>query len=409
MLSFISSILWIVITLIVVIFGIYLRFNLSKNVNNSYKMSNKKESLKLLCMNLAGKIGVGSISGIAISIMIGGVGTLFWIWISSIFLAPIIYLETKIGIKYREKNNNGFIGGPQVYLKEKLRNKRLSIIYSILIIFTNLFAFILIQSNTIVISFEIFLKIKRIIIALFLSFLLYLSINKGINKILKITSYLCPIMCFIYILIGIMILLKNIDIIPILIKNILKDAFSFRSVFTLPFVIGFQRSIFSNEAGMGTTAMVSSLSSDGNYKKECKFQVFGTYFITLVICSISALIILTCPYKELTYINLNGIEIINYAFTYHFGSFGNIILIIIVFLFSYSTLITCYYYGLINTRYLFNNKSDAFIKLVVIIVVILSIFISSTNIWLIVDILTAMVTLINIYALIKLKKELMED
>ena len=200
----ISSLLWIITTLIVIISGIYLRFNLSKNVKKSFEMSNIKDSIKLLNLNLASKIGVGSISGIAVAMLIGGAGSIFWIWISSIFLAPIIYIETKVGIKYRDNN---YIGGPEVYLKTKLNKKLLSTIYSVLIIFTYLFAFILIQSNTIVISFEMFFKIKKELIVLGLSILTYCSINKGITKISNITSFLAPIMSLIYIVIGVIVII----------------------------------------------------------------------------------------------------------------------------------------------------------------------------------------------------------
>ena len=122
MLLNISSLLWIIATLLLIISAIYFIFYFK--FTNYKVLKNVKffdrESIKLLNISLAGKIGVGSISGIAISIIIGGKGTILWIWLSSFFLSIFTYLETKAGIKYKEKNNNDYIGGTYIILKKIL-------------------------------------------------------------------------------------------------------------------------------------------------------------------------------------------------------------------------------------------------------------------------------------------------
>ena len=361
-----------------------------------------KDNIKLLNLSLAGKIGVGSISGIAISIIVGGKGTIFWIWLSSIFLSVFTYLETKAGIIYRENK----IGGPFIYIKNVLGNERLSTIYILLIVFTYLFSFILIQSNTIIVSINNTFQINKYLIAVILIITIYISIKKEIERISRIVTVLVPFMGLLYLLIGCFIVVKNINVLPTILVDIFKDSFKIKSIASLPFIIGFQRSIFSNESGMGSTSMVVALSNNNDYEQEYFYQAIGMYYITLIVCTISALLILTSNYQQICFGNINGIEIINYAFNYHFSEYGSIISTIIITLFAFSTIITSFYYGDISFKYLFKNKNNAFVKIIVIIVVLLSLFINPINIWAVVDISTALTTVINVYSLIRIRKYL---
>ena len=386
MLIKISSVLWIITTLFLIISAIFLSFyykftnyKVLKSVNHF-----SKEDIKTMNISLAGKIGVGSISGIALSIMIGGKGTLFWIWISSFLFSIFTYLETKAGVIYRESN----VGGPSLYIKNVLRKNRLSILYSLFIIITFLFSFILIQSNTILITVSDTLLIDKVFVLLFLIILVLYSINNGINRITKLLSYLVQI--------------------PSIIIEIIKDGLNIKSIISLPLIIGFQRSIFSNEFGMGTTSMVVALSNSSDYNKEYFYQSIGMYYISLVVCTISAFIILTCDYTQFNVSNINGIEIINYAFNYHFNEYGMFISSAIITLFAFSTIITSFYYGDLSIKLLFKNKKSTLTKIIVIIVLILSLYIKPINIWTFVDISTSLTTIINVYALIKIRKKLKE-
>ena len=399
-----SSYLWIFTTLFALLSSFYLLFYFkftSLKVLRSVKYISK-DNIKLLNLSLAGKIGVGSISGIAISIIVGGKGTILWIWLSSIFLSVFTYLETKAGIIYRENK----IGGPFIYIKNVLGNERLSTIYILLIVFTYLFSFILIQSNTIIVSINNTFQINKYLIAVILIITIYISIKKEIERISRIVTVLVPFMGLLYLLIGCFIVVKNINALPTILVDIFKDSFKIKSIASLPFIIGFQRSIFSNESGMGSTSMLVALSNNNDYEQEYFYQAIGMYYITLIVCTISALLILTSNYEQICFGNINGIEIINYAFNYHFSEYGSIISTIIITLFAFSTIITSFYYGDISFKYLFKNKNNAFVKIIVIIVVLLSLFINPINIWAVVDISTALTTVINVYSLIRIRKYL---
>jgi len=177
-----------------------------------------------------------------------------------------------------------------------------------------------------------------------------------------------------------------------------------KSVFLIPFIVGIQRGIFSNESGIGTTAIVISDSNSEDFQKQANIQMLGTYFTSLIICTITAIIILTSNYEIIETTNINGIEIVSYAFLEHFGYYGIILLTAIIFMFAFSTIVTSYYYGEINYKYLFDSKKSN-LKIVTILVIIYSAFTKPNLLWNIVDILVAILSIINTYAMLKIIKK----
>ena len=363
-----------------------------------------KEIFKTLNLTLAGKIGVGSISGIALCMYVGGVGSIFWLWISTFILTSLTCIETKLGLKYRKKIKNEYIGGPSFYIEHGLKNKKLSQIYSVLIILAYIVAFISIQTNTIIIALENIVDIDKLLIVFFLIIIIMLSIRNGVSTISKITEILTPVMGTIYILTGILVISINYKRSIEAFQLIILNAFSFKSIISIPVIVGIERGIFANEVGIGTTAMAVSASNDNDIERIQNIQIIGTFLTSLIICTITTFIILTSNGFQNNTLNINGIEIVNFAFLQHFGYYGTIILTIIIFLFAFSTIITSYYYGELNFKQLF-NKNTKILKIIVIIIIAYSSYAKPLVLWNVVDILVALIAIINSYAMIKLSKK----
>lgn len=362
-------------------------------------------------MTLGGRIGVGSIAGIALAINVGGVGTIFWIILMSFISAPISYAETILGMKYRKKDNNQYLGGPSYYINKGLNKRNLAIFYSILIIICYIGGFLSIQSNTIAKVTEELFKIDHILIGFLITISTFLIIFGGVNKISKVIDLIVPIMSFIYLIVSLYVLAINIDKIPQLISIVVKSAFNFKSFssgFLTTLIIGMQRGIFSSEAGLGTGAIVSSIVDDNDSKKQGYIQMLGIYITTIIICGATALIILTSDYNLISFTDINGIEIARHAFNYHLKNFGDIIIFISITLFSFSTILTGYYYGESSLRFIFSKVKDyqlILLKLITVVFVLLGALVSATVLWQIVDILAGVLAISNIYALIKLRKD----
>lgn len=414
-----SKIVWAIATPLLLISGIYFTFQL-KGVQFNFKkmiksLKTKEETtispIQTLMLSSAAKIGVGSIAGIALALYFGGEGTIFWLWITSFITAPNAFVESLLGSKYKVKEKEIYMGGPSYYIKNGLNNKKLSFIYAIFIIVVYILCFSSIQTNTIATSIYHSYHINKYVIAILITFISGIVIFKNIKDLIKMISAFVPIMCIIYIFIGIIIIIYNKDQLPNVFYRIFDAAFNFKSFisgFLTSLIIGIQRGIFSNEAGIGTGAIASATSDTKNYINQGYIQILGVYFTSLVICSISAFLILLSPYQTLHFENVNGIEISLYALRYHLGSFGEFFLILSILLFAFSTIVAGYYYGESSLRFI--DKKVSKVKLIVFKIITLFILfigaiIKPGTLWNMSDFIIGLLAIINIYSILKLYKK----
>ena len=376
---------------------------------NKYPITSGISPINSLMLSLGAKIGVGSLAGISLAILIGGPGTILWIWIISIITSINVYAESYLGLKY--KNNNS--GGPSYYIEKRLKNKKLAMFYAFLLLITYIFGFIPIQANTITISINNYFEIDKLLITIFLIIITFFSIIKGIKSIVKITNKLVPLIGIIYILLSIIVIINNINDIPNIMKLIILDAINPKTAkvgVLTSFLIGMQKSIFITESGLGTTSIACSYTNTNNKIELSLFQIVGVYFTIFIVSTGTALLILTSNYKEVLFKNINGIELIQYALNYHLGNIGSIILVISVIIFAYSTIIAGYFYGESSLLYLTKKRySQICLKLLTLIILFIGSLIKSTILWNIVDILICILLIINMYAIIKLRKEVVFD
>ncbi len=412
----INKLLWGIATIMLLGSGLYyskkLKF-IQFNIKELFKgfTKNKKDEIspfKTLMFTLAGRIGVGCLAGIALAIYVGGPGTIFWLWISTFIVVPNAYVESFLGVLFHKKKDNINEGGPSYYIKKGLKAPRLAKIYALLVLITYLFGFLTIQANTITKSLIKF-NFPELFIGILIAIITGLIIFKGTKGIIDISSKMMPIIGIIYILISFYIIIMNINNIGNVFLTIIKDAFKLKAIgtsFLTTFVIGFQRGIFSNEAGIGSGAIASSTASSEDAKGQGMVQIMGVYFTSLILCTLTAIIILLSNYQSVIFNNVNGIELTQYAFTYHLGYLGEIILLITIFIFAFSTILTGYYYGENSLKFLFPNiskKAIILLKIISLFILILGSVTNSLILWGLVDIFIALMGIINVYSIVKLK------
>ncbi len=417
-----KNLFWLVATVMLIGNGIYFSYKLKfvqfwfKSIKNSLQPeSNEKSkisSFETLNMALASRIGVGSLAGVALALYIGGAGTIFWMWISAIICAVNAFVEAILGVIYRVKNKDGhYEGGPSYYIKKGLGYKNLSYLYALVLVLAYIVGFLTIQANTIVKSMTEVFSINPYLISGSIVLFTFLIVFKGVKVIALVTSVLVPIMSISYILVALLIIIINYNSLLDIFLLIVKEAFNFSSFFMgflTTFIIGIQRGIFSNEAGIGSGAIAASATDTDNPLKQGFVQILGVYFTTLIICSLTAFIILLSDYQDLILKDVNGIEITQYAFSYHIGSFGYYIIILVLFLFAFSTIITGYFYGESNIKFLLGKikrRSLIIFRIFVALILFLGGVFSASIIWLIVDIFVVLMAIINIYALFSLRKD----
>ncbi len=421
MIEHINQILWAIATAMIVLSGFYftkklkgVQFRFSSMIHHLFEKEEKNggiSPIQTLMMSLAGRIGVGSIAGVALAIYIGGVGSIFWMWIIALVTGANTFVETVLGVKFKEKDEGKiYVGGPSYYLKNGLHKPHLGKTYAILIILSYVIGFLGIQSNTITRSCQEIFSVSSCLIGLVIVLLSGMIIFGGVKKIADVTSKLVPIMTLVYVATALVIVVMNIHMIPTIFIQILKQAFridAFFSAFLPTFIVGIQRGLFSNEAGMGTGSIVASATDSNNAKKQGYLQVLGIYVTTFLICTSTAMIILTSDYASFTSIDMNGIELTQYAFHYHLGDFGTIIVFLSILLFSFSTILTGYYYGESSLKYILgktNVKKVTILKMITLFFLLLGSIVSANILWKIVDIFVALLAIINTYAILKLQK-----
>mgnify|MGYP004555857481 FL=1 len=367
------------------------------------KSKNNISPLSSLCITLAAKIGVGSLSGVALAIYFGGLGSMFWLFVVSIIVSVNTYIECIYGIKYRSKIFGRFVGGPSYYIEKCLGNKKLAILYSILIIVTYSILFLSIQANTIVntISYNE-VNMNLVVLLLFISTVLIVS--RGVKGIGVINKILVPVMLLFYLVVGVIIFIVNIGDISGIFSLMIREAFNIKSIIPV-FLIGMQRAIFITESGLGTSA-ISAASCDNDADKQGMLEVMGIHITTFFVCFTTFLIIATSNYQEINYGNINGIEIVINAFRYHFGSIGGIILTIITIMFAFSTIISSYFFGESSLFILTRKKISMIIyKIIFMLVIIVSCYISPNILWNLTDYFIAILVIINVLSLLTIYKK----
>lgn len=329
-----------------------------------------------VCTALAATVGTGNIAGVAGAIAIGGPGTIFWMWVSALFGMCTKYAEVTLAVHYREINANGeLVGGPMYYIKNGLSKKwhwlaYLFAAFGVLTVFGTGNAT---QVNTIttainsallnynVIS-ESAVSTSNLIIGIIIAILIAMILLGGIKRIGHVTEKLVPFMALLYILLGLGVILLNIQNVPAVFASIFRGAFQPRAV-TGGIVLsmftslkkGVSRGIFSNEAGLGTGSIAHACADTKKPVKQGMFGIFEVFTDTIVICTLTALVIL-CSGVAVDYGKAAGAELTILGFTSTYGSWVSIFTAIAMCCFAFSTAVGWGLYGARCIEFLFSEK-----------------------------------------------------
>ena len=331
-------------------------------------------------------------------------------WISALITAAASFVESTLAQLYKKRDGDIYIGGPAYYIEYGMHQKGFAVIYAFIIVLTYTFGFSAIQANTIATSFRDVLSIPPLLTGVGLALITSMIIFGGASTIAKMTSKIVPIMALFYIGIGLFVMITHFDYIPTFFMTIFQDAFQpsplIGGTVMYTIIIGIKRGVFSNEAGMGSGAHAAAVTNSDNPTDQGYIQSFGVYVTTLFICTITAFLIMVTNAVEVGTTHSNGIELTQYALTELFGPIGGVILAISIFFFAFSTILTGYFYGECNVKYLCKNEKILYpVRVIVLIVILISSIGSASLIWSLVDLGVALTATINVMALCYLAKE----
>lgn len=368
----------------------------------------KVSSFQAFCISTASRVGVGNIAGIAIAVVSGGPGAVFWMWVIAIIGSATGFIESTLAQVYKiENGKGGYRGGPAYYIKNALGQKGVAIFFAILISITFGLIFNSVQANTISLAIHAAFGVDRLMMGLILAALTGIVIFGGVTRIAKVSEVLVPIMAGIYILIAIYVTVSNITMLPSVLAMIFTNAFSTDAVLGgglgAAIMAGMKRGLFSNEAGMGSVPNAAATADVSHPVQQGLIQALGVFFDTLIVCSCSAFIVLmTVDYHTF---GLTGIELIQAVLAVHLGSFAPSLVAMFVFLFAFTSIIGNYCYGESNIEFLHSNKVwlNGF-RICVVGMVLFGSVAKISLVWDLADLFMALMAITNLIAITCLMK-----
>ena len=338
-------------------------------------------SFEAFCIALSGRVGTGNIVGVATAIAFGGPGAVFWMWVVAFFGASTAFVESTLAQMYKFKHASSYRGGPFSFIEEGLGKRTLGIVFAVLTVLSCGFCLPTVQANGVSMAMNNAFPVPTWVSGVVLAAVLGVVIVGGVQRIAKVASVITPIMAFGYIILSVVVVAHHIQDVPAVLGTIVRNAFGIDPVcggiLGSAIAMGVKRGIFSNEAGQGTGAIVSAAADVPHPAQQGLAQAFSVYVDTLLVCTATALMILTSGTYNI--IGADGEMLVNNApelgnnyagYTQSavdsvFAGFGSQFISIAMVFFAFSTIMAYYFYAETGIFYLFRGKNPRREKLVI--------------------------------------------
>lgn len=398
---------------------------------------NKKEAesegdisnFKALMTSLAGMIGNGNIAGVATAVTLGGPGAIFWMWVVGLLGMTTKYAEALLAMKFRVQNDKGeYSSGPMYYIEKGLghRFKFLAIAFAIFGAFAALGIGNSVQSNTIADVMTNSFNVSGFITGIVLVILISLIIFGGLKRISNVAGFFVPMMAIFYIGASVTILIINYDQILQAFGLIFKYAFTpvsaaggFTGIMVMQAIQnGVSKGIFSNEAGLGTVALISGNAKAGHPATQALVAMTGTFIVTIIVCTMTGLVLLVTGYWDPTGGLLSGVShdakleagaLTSMAFGASLGTLGEYVVSLSVIFFGFSTIIAWFVYGAKCFEYLFGVKYVMLYGVIYVIATFVGTIANLKTVWLFADTANAMMMIPNLIGILFLYKIIKQE
>ncbi len=371
-------------------------------------------SFQALMVSTASRVGTGNIVGVSTALCLGGFGSVFWMWVIAVIGSASAFVESTLAQIYKKKGPDGCYGGPAYYIEAALHCRPLAVVFSIFLILTYGLGFNMLASYNLQSTFSAYsfydADVTPWIIGLITAAIVCYCLMGGGGRVVKITSFLVPIMGCAYVLIALIIIIMNITSLPSVFAAIFSQAFDFEAIFggfTGSCVMyGIKRGLFSNEAGVGSAPNASASAEVSHPAKQGLVQVLSVFIDTILICSATAFMCMCSGVEPSA--ELSGAPYVQTALRESFGAFGPVFITVAMILFAFTTLIgNLFYVDKCLAHLLGHVPGKKFMRIYHIIaslIVLLGAGLSADLLWNISDILMGGMTLINMPVIVILGK-----
>ena len=354
------------------------------------KGKKKLSAFEAFCISMGARIGVGNIAGVATAIATGGPGAVFWMWIFAIIGSASSFMESTLAQIYKEqKTDEGYHGGPAYYATKGLGSRKLGIFVALLLVLTFGVGFVMVQScnasNALCGAFDF--ENNNIIFAVAIAAIAAFLVFGGFKVIAKFSATIVPVMAALWIVFAIIAMAFNASNIGNAVAMIFENAFSLPSILgggigTI-IITGLKRGVFSNEAGLGSIANVAATSDIKHPVRQGKIQSFGVLVDTLVVCTVTALVILSYGSFEslLAFGDKGSLLVQDVISSTPLGEAANMIIAIFMFVFAFTSMIGYYTMSESNARFVKDSKLAVnVVRIVVILAALVAAIIADVTI-----------------------------
>ncbi len=371
-------------------------------------------SFQALCTSLAARLGSGNLAGVALAISAGGPGAVFWMWMTALLGMATSFAESSLAQLYKEKDKRGqFRGGPAWYMARGLGMSWMGVLFSLFLLLAYGLIFNTVQANSVAHAMRYAFSCPEWLAGLALASIVLLTISFGLKGIARLMQWLVPIMALLWVAASLFVAALHLDQVPGVLATIVKSAFGWREAasgalgytFSQALMAGFQRGMFSNEAGMGSTPNAAAAASSWPPHPAAQgiVQMIGVFTDTIIICSASAMILLLAgpvPHASGTV----GIQLLQQALVNLTGGWGAGFVSLILILFAFSSIVVNYLYAENNLIFLKLDSRAAIgtLRLGVILMVVAGSLLSMPLVWQLADIIMALMAITNLTAILLL-------
>ncbi len=393
------------------------------------KRSGGLTQFQALATALASTIGTGSIAGVATAIFFGGPGAVFWMWVSAVVGLMTSFVEKTLAVKYRRRTGQGWEGGPMEYLSRRLGWKRAAVWFSIWCVAASLTGGAMVQSNSIAAAVSAALGWDRLAVGAAVAFCTGVVILGGIGRVGRVSEKLVPAMALVFLSAGTVVIAAHREMVLPALRQIVacaltpKAAAGGASGYAISTALryGVARGVFTNEAGVGSSAMAHAAADVDRPAQEGYWGMFEVFFATVLVCGVTALCILTSgvydPGAALAAIEggsvtgaMTGAPLSAAAFATVFGRWGSLIVAFCLLLFAFTSLLGWSYYGERGLAYLMGGqKLRGFFRGVFLVTVVLGSVGSVSGVWALSDICNGLMAVPNLLAVAVLAPEAMGE
>lgn len=374
--------------------------------------------MQALSTAIASQVGTGNIVGVAMAILMGGPGALFWLWASALLGMSTNFAEAILGQLYKDKTADGHIvGGPAYYIHKGLHSRFLARLFSVFFILALGMIGIMVQANSISSSIvSIFPDgVNPLWVGIILAIFVGLILSGGITRIASFAESVVPLMAGLFMLGCIVFIALHISSVAAVLAEVFRYAFTPKAgvggatgIAVMTAVrYGVSRGLFSNEAGLGTTPHAHAIAKVHNSYEQGMMAIVGIS-VDLLVCTFTGLVLLLSGVLD-SNTGMVGIQLMQSAFNSSFGILGNWFIAISLFFFAMSTIVGWYFFAAQNVRYLFGERPIWAYRVLVMVLVVLASVVEVPLIWELADTFNFFIVIPNVIAILWLSPKVVDE